>query len=548
MNCSPVIALGIVTILILMTSNPLLAAVPPGQGGIPHRWAPALKQAVTTSYEEGARSPVWATVAEGILTEVYYPTVDRAQLGDLEFLVTDGERYFSEQKRDTVSEVRYLNSGMTIEIAGHEKNNRYSFVQKIVTDPAMPVVRIHTEFHGAPNLRIFILFKPTVENTAWANAGYTRSSGLIACHLNSARAIRSSNCDENSTHVALLSGTGFGKTSAGYVGFTDGWQDLSRNFHITESITSSGPGNIALTGEIPTGGKSEVNYDLAVSFAAMGTDAVTQAQLSLATPFETVQANFENGWKNYLAHLQRNRIVKNSRFVSESTMVERSVEIIKMHEDKLHRGGIIASLSIPAVPNSENAEDQVQGYHLVWPRDLYHAAMGLMAAGDATTPVSVLRFLANHQRGDGSWSQNFRVDGSAYWSGLQLDEVAYPIILAYQLQKHGMHKPSSAELDMVRRAAQFIISHRPEASSPQDRWEEIGGYIPSTIAAEIAGLRAAAKLTGDVLPKDLLDKIIICALAQREIPTDRKKFTWPTAQAKHAPTKLSTAGFWSWCA
>src|SRR4051794_40268664 len=120
------------------------AATPPGAPGVhPYQWAPALKQAVGTSYEAAsAQSPVWFTLAEGVLTEVFYPTVDQAQVGDLQFLVTDSKSFFSEQKRDVMSEVRYLDEGMTVHVSGIDKTGSYRIDQEIVADTAAPVVRI----------------------------------------------------------------------------------------------------------------------------------------------------------------------------------------------------------------------------------------------------------------------------------------------------------------------------------------------------------------------------------------------------------------------
>jgi len=121
--------------------------------------------------------------------------------------------------------------------------------------------------------------------------------------------------------------------------------------------------------------------------------------------------------------------------------------------------------------------------------------MGLLAAGDLRTPVDILRFLVANQKGDGTWFQNFWINGDFYWGGLQMDEVAFPVLLAHQIQKRGFYRLNRVEMEMVRRAATFIRDHGPVTE--QDRWEEIGGYVPSTIAAEIAALRAASQLIGD---------------------------------------------------
>jgi glucoamylase len=478
---------------ITITPQYFAHAEPVGAPGIPHRWAPAMKQAIGTAYEEGtASSPVWFTLAQGILTEVFYPSPDQAQVGDLQFIVTDGQGFFSEQKTDCDSHVTYLDEGMTVVVTGQEKTGRYTFEQEIVADPAAPVVRIKTTFHwNQPGLRLFTLFKPAINNTGAQNLASASEQGLFATKdiVSNAGNVRTS----SQVYAALVPSIPFVSVSTGYVGYSDGWQDLSKNFHITVTDREAGPGNVALTGEIPVGGAPDFTYDIALGFGGDLDAAQTLAQTSLQVPFESVKANYEAGWRGYLGELSAN--MSDKRFFSESTFARRSAQIIRMHEDKANPGAIVASLSNPAVPESDNAMDGSGGYHLVWPRDLYHAAMGLMAAGDTRTPVNVLHYLEKNQKSDGSWAQNFWVDGTPYWRGLQMDEVGFPILLAAQVQSRGLYRLTSTDLDVVKRAASFILSHGP--STQEDRWEEIGGYLPDTIATEVAALKVATTLTGD---------------------------------------------------
>src|SRR6267378_3545208 len=63
-----------------------------GAPGIPPRWTQSAKDAIGTAYSAG--STVWLTVSAGILNEVYYPAIDRPQIRDLQYLVTDGESFF----------------------------------------------------------------------------------------------------------------------------------------------------------------------------------------------------------------------------------------------------------------------------------------------------------------------------------------------------------------------------------------------------------------------------------------------------------------------
>lgn len=480
---------------------PAGAGEPPGAPGIPHSWAPALKQAIGTAYEkESAHSPVWFTVAEGILTEVFYPTVDQAQVGDLQFLVTDGRAFFSEQRRDTAPEVNYLDEGMTVRVSGKDRSGRYSYEQLIVTDPAAPVVRMRTTFHwGEPGLRLFVLFKPAIGNAGVQNLG-------LASHLEGLFATRFGTPSpdfrgriESPVHAAVLISAPWRQTSAGFVGFSDGWQDLSRNFELANRFDEAGPGNIALTGEVQTNPGAEFTLDLALGFGVTRSEAQNFAKTSLSVPFERVRREYESGWTGYLDELVSAPRLGSRRFLAESPFARRSTQIIKMHEDKRNRGAIIASMSKPGVPDGERARDGTGGYHLIWPRDLYHAAMGLLAAGDTQTPVDVLKYLARTQSPNGDWSQNFWVSGKPYWTGLQLDEVSFPVLLAAQLKRRIGYDFTRTELEMIRRAVDFIIQNASQNGplTQQDRWEEIGGFVPSTIAAQIAALRAGAELLGD---------------------------------------------------
>ena len=482
----------LLVLLYLLPASSAFALEAPGAPGVPHAWAPALKQAVGTAYEAtGARSPVWFTMAEGILTEIFYPRIDQPQIGDLQFLVTDGQGFFSEQKRDTVSRVEFAPGGHAVVVSGSARNGRYSFEQVIVSDPAAPVVRVQTRFKWTDRpLRVFILLKPALHNQGSGNLAYARGDALLSSRTAEKIGTRS----YAAAATALLANVPFRAASAGYVGVSDGWQDVSLNFRLTQTFAQAGPGNVALTAELAVPSKgNEFTYETVLAFAPTAGGALNVAQASWDRSFDQVRAEYDSGWNAWLAQ-------NASRLPSKSTLrsspfARRSAVTMKMHEDKLDRGAMAASLSKPGFPGDRAGEGNTGGYHLIWPRDLYHTAMGLLAAGDTLTPVDVVRYLKRNQRTDGSWTQNFWVDGAEYWPGLQLDEVAFPILLVHHLQKRGLLTLGKGELAMVRRAASFIVKNGP--TTQQDRWEEIGGYVPSTLAPMISALRQATRLTGD---------------------------------------------------
>ena len=115
----------------------------------------------------------------------------------------------------------------------------------------------------------------------------------------------------------------------------------------------------------------------------------------------------------------------------------------------------------------------------------------MLACGRAETARRALVYLACTQQPDGGFAQNFWMDGTPYWRGVQLDEVAFPLILAWRLWK----ADALGEMDIfpfVERAAGFLVRHAP--ITHQERWEENAGYSPSTLAAVIAGLICAAEI------------------------------------------------------
>jgi glucoamylase len=152
----------------------------------------------------------------------------------------------------------------------------------------------------------------------------------------------------------------------------------------------------------------------------------------------------------------------------------------------------VASLSIPW--GFSKGDEDIGGYHLVWPRDLVETAGGFLAAGAADDALAILSYLRTIQEADGHWPQNAWLDGTAYWGGIQMDETALPILLVDALYREGHLTQAALEgfAQMILKATTFILRNGPVTG--QDRWEEDAGYTPFTLAAEIAGLLAAADL------------------------------------------------------
>jgi glucoamylase len=451
----------------------------PGWPGIRPRWTSSAKSGVGTAI--GAGSRVWFTMSHGILNEIYYPRVDSACTRDFGMIVTDGADYFSEEKRDATSVVSLLAPGVpAFHLVNTAADGRYRIEKDVLSDPDADVVLQRVRFHAGDSsspLRLFVLLAPHLnnrgsDNTAWVG-DYKGVPMLFASRDGHA--------------LALACSAPWLARSVGFVGVSDGWQQLRAAGHIVEAYERAENGNVAATAEIDLT-SSAGEFVLALGFGVTAAAAAQHAVLSLTTGFDVARAGFVDGWEQW--HRARQ-----PRMSSSSTAARRffdfSAAVLRVHESKTVEGGVIASLSIPW--GFEKSDNDLGGYHLVWPRDLVETAGGFLAAGAYHDAAAVLRFLEVTQDADGHWCQNMWLDGTPYWNGIQMDEAALPILLVDLATRSGAIAGSERHglWPMIRRAAGYLVRGGPV--SPQDRWEEDAGYSPFTLGAEIAALLVAAE-------------------------------------------------------
>jgi glucoamylase len=455
----------------------------PGWPGIPPRWTSSAKSGVGTALNLHSR--VWFTTSHGILNEVYYPRVDQACTRDLGLIVTDGKNYFSEEKRHCKVENLPVDPGIpAYELTNTELQGRYRIEKEVLTDPYRNVVVQKIRFvplqGNFADYRLYALLSPHLANCGDHNTGwvgdYKGEPMLFAQH--------------DGTALAFGCSTPWLKRSVGFVGFSDGWQDLSKNYQMTWDYTRAENGNIALTGEIDLaacGGE----FVLALGFGGIWSEAGQEARSSLFEPYAKLRKHYVMHWKNW-----QNGLLKLDNPPRERDLYRASTGVLRTHESKDFVGGVIASLSIPWGFNK--GDEDLGGYHLVWPRDLVETALGFLAAGAHSDAARVLRYLESTQEADGHWAQNMWLDGRPYWMGLQMDETAFPILLVDALRREAPKELGDLKRwwRFVRRAAGFLARNGPVTQ--QDRWEEDAGYSPFTLAAEISALLAAADLADAV--------------------------------------------------
>jgi len=447
-----------------------------GAPGIEPRWTSSAKEGVGTAYHTSCR--VWFTLSHGIVNEIYYPHVDKPNTRDFQFLISDGETFCHEEKRDLDHQIEYPERDcLFYRLTNSEPRGRYRLIKHVLTDPHLSVLLVHTHLEVFDEslrrkLRLYALLAPHI-------AGYGAGNSAWCAEIGDSKLFHA---QRDNVHLIMACSSGFSRRSIGYVGFSDGWQDLMHNFKMDWEFQSAENGNIALTGEVNLMADGE--FTLAVGFGRSYQSAATKLFQSLADPFESHRQAYVRQWQ---------RAVVNPEFDFSSDtsdgggMYRLSRCVVLAHEDKVFQGAIVASMSIPW--GETKGDNDLGGYHLVWTRDLVHSATALFATGQTGTPLRALIWLAAIQRLDGSFPQNSWIDGTAYWSGLQLDQCAFPILLAWRLHKHdalGLFHPRV----MIVRAAAQLIRQGPVTS--QDRWEENAGYSPSTIAVVIAALACAA--------------------------------------------------------
>ena len=453
----------------------------PGWPGIEPRWTSSAKTGVGTALNQASR--VWFTLSHGIFDEIYYPREDQACTRDMGLIITSGTDFFSEEKRQTRQQIEALAPGVpAFKLTNTCLAGRYRVEKEILTDPKRDVVLQRTQFTALQgkleDYHIYVELAPHLanegaNNTAWIG-DYKGVPMLFA--------------ERQGAALALACSAPWLNRSAGFVGVSDGWQDLNQHNQMTWNYSRAGIGNVALTGEVDV--QAGGSFVLALGFGGNSFEAGQRALASLLDGFDNARSTYIHEWQNWLETLLPLLPQNNPKAAQTLYMV--SAAVMRTHESKRFPGALIASFSIPW--GFSKGDDDLGGYHLAWPRDLVESAGGLLAAGACNDARRVLFYLQVTQEADGHWPQNMWLDGSPYWGGVQMDETAFPILLVDLARREKALKPEDLQglWPTVKRAAGYLVKNGPVTS--QDRWEEDPGYSPFTLAAEIAALLAAADL------------------------------------------------------
>jgi len=498
-----------------------------GKPGADPKWAPSRNTILGTARTD-TTSYVWFTGFNGIIGEVFYPSADTPATVDWQFLVGDSAKtWVDEEKVSTDSRVELIDPhALSWKVTNKPKNTHpYSIQKTVFTDPGRNALVVRVTFTATSgtlgDFNLYTLYHPALDNDGQATRGFTANymgrPMLVAQNLPKDRRDEHGNTyrpAERGSASALASSLDFksGMLSSGFVAASDGYQDLlgSRSPGVLPDLTmdwtydQATDGNIAqmaMFDLVPVASRTSVTFTLVLGFGDNEASAEAAAAGTLGEDPSGLLTRYNAQWNAYANTLDNQRRRADQQYYVAAMA-------LKAAQDK-NSGGMVAGLGNPwgdtggswKQKDNQNVAVYVQdsdGYHVVFPRDLYKSASAMIVAGDRATADKALDFLFNGtmQRPDGHFPRYAFTDNATIQDAVQMDQTAFPIILAWKLGR----TDAITYAHIIKLAADFLVKNGPRPRFGNERWEENPGYSPSTIAAEIAGLVCAAdiaRINGD---------------------------------------------------
>ncbi|HEX8033907.1 MAG TPA: glycoside hydrolase family 15 protein, partial [Ktedonobacterales bacterium] len=503
------VSVVVVAILLPLSSPSLRTGRAPDGPGDGSTWAPTTDTMVGTALS--SESNVWFTGGHGVVTATFFPSADTVNSSVLELLIGDRSNHWADEERaDTISQTTiYDPRSLAWKVINTAKRGAYTIQKVIYADPSRNSIVQDVTFTVSKghlsDYQLYVYYDPAIHNTGDSNFSATReANGLTAL-------VTTNNTTEYASALATSLPYLDGRTSSGFVGQNDGLADLKGTFgcgsetcpdyRMTYGYQQASKGNTAQIGELDlsngrqndTGGATKRTFRLVLSFGKTsgGVDASSAAMDTLHATLRDrsdLLGMYVSQWHAFDQRLTPPPAVGATADVQKARQEEYylAINLLKAAQDKQTKA-FVAGLGNPWGPSHGDSESG--GYHLVWMRDMYKVANALIVAGDSEDAKAALQWaFTTQQQADGHFPQNSALDGTPYWNGVQMDEQAFPLALAWRL---GL-TDKATYLQHIKPAAEYIVMHGPETA--QERWEENGGYSPSTIAAEIAGLTCAAAI------------------------------------------------------
>ncbi|HEV2579950.1 MAG TPA: glycoside hydrolase family 15 protein, partial [Ktedonobacteraceae bacterium] len=472
-------------------------------------WASSNNSILGTA--QNTSSDVWFTGGNGIIGEVFYPTADTPNTTDLQFLVGDSSHtWVNQEQNDTISKVHlYDNHSLAWVVTNTARNGDYQITKIIFADPTRNSLIQQTTFKALQghlaDYQLYVYYNPAIHNKGDNNNSSTKTyQGRVIL-------VSTSGAGKYASALAASLPYQKGMTSSGFLGQSDGWTDLAGksacgsatcpDYTMNYTYSAAADGNTVQTGllDLSNGGMLDLSsatsltFNLVLSFgqSSGGGDATTgaeQALLGSLNDRSNMLSTYVAQWNSFDDSLRAPPAVGSTAAIQQARQQEYylAANVLKASQDK-QSGTFVAGLGTPW--GESNGDQDTGGYHLVWERDMYEFSSALIVAGDTADPKRALLWaFTKQQQPGGLFPQNSYVDGTPYFGGVQMDEQAFPIMLAWKL---GVTDRQDY-LQHIKPAADLLV--KSGGITGQERWEENGGYSPSTIATMISGLVSAAAI------------------------------------------------------
>lgn len=474
-TATAVVAAFVLPAPLLLAASPTPAPAP-AIPAVPY-WTVGRNDAIVTA--RNTTSKVWADILHGSIGETYYPTINVADSRTIEFIVVHNGHAVPVSAM--THQYSLVNSkALAVNIVNTPPSNAYQLDETIFTNPQANaiVMEYHLKIRSGPlsAYHLYVFSNPHLNNLGLANKG----TFSLVQHRTVLEAYN------GRVSSAIMSSPSFTKASNGYLNSNDGLTQLLSTGHL--KVYTKAAGNIGQTGEIPLTrprGNHGAQGEVVVAYGHHLSTAVHAAVSTLSARPPALLGKFIAQWHHYLAPLYRPHNLS-TELLNQYWL---SLMTIKAAEDKTYIGAMAASLTTPWGESVPATTSPVTGYHMVWVRDAYQMASALLAAGDRRTASQILHwFFHIDQYSNGNFPQNSFANGTPFWTGQELDQDGFPVILAYQLGQDG---PSTYQ-QHIEPALRYILAHGPWTQL--ERWEESSGFSPNTMAVDITALALGAKI------------------------------------------------------
>jgi len=476
----------------------------PGAPGLETHRANHLLSGLGKSFQ--ATSRVTFSLSRGTVSEILFPVEAHSVAHDMQWIVTDGKDFFSEEKRHADHDTAPSEEGVpAYRIINTCRQGKYRITKEVVTDPFRDTLlqkTLFTPLEPSPSgnpYRLFLLLTPHIGESSDSHNAWTADYKGIPMLF----------AQKNGVTMALACSHPWKRRSVGYTGVSDGWMDLAAHRQMTREYRKAESGRVVLTCEVvlpqrtrpetaaaagpagaarPNGangaaaatrpdgaaGANSTELVVALGFGQDEHEAAGKAWSSLLEGFEGAKDQYVTQWRSWQHAL--------SSMATGNTLgkyVRTSVMVLRLLEAKTFPGALQASL---------------YGAGVVRPRDLGAAFGAYMALGAPEDAQRLLGFLMATQEPGGYWPQTMHVSGIPISRAAPLDQVAQVILMVDACRRSFLLSPGKMQRywEIVLKAVSYLVGSGPV--TPLDRWGSHQGIAPYTLAIEIAALLAAADM------------------------------------------------------